>query len=338
MTSHEEYHHASADEIAAHVLAFALKSRASEFQELLLGIYDRKDYLAIEMVVTDTLLKNDFVAMYRNSFEDGYLSNWCKDNVGYVVRNCHDTLMVWMEQVTSERPGKVVGIVARELSAMPESERLRLLRGEFNEPFVGYREMNSPNGLVMGPQKRLHQHLLTGRRHWRELSPSWVSTPELRQAASALGWKPDYLPAMVYRNIWEAGSEGWIGQTSYPYTLMACEMFRQAQNFGQHAPKHLEIITCSPTTTAVDIALAKKIIALAPHTDNMALRRPQSIKALDVGTEQRIDGFVRAHVAMDTLGDLSLALAHGMAPRLEAEEAVALPDLTETLASAGQFS
>ena len=323
-----DYQLATLEEIEDHVLILMLRRKSAGLQKLLVGVGEREDYLAIEDLITRTLLTNDFVEMYRSSFEESYLSKWCSTNVEYVIQHCPDTLAFWATS-TVNRPGKVVGQVARALSNMSTGECLRLLRGQFEQPFDGYHN-------IFG-QKILYEQLSKSVRNWYDLSPYWVCTPELRTAASELGWTPQYLPKMVHRNIWEAGSKKWLASVSYPYTLTACEIFRCAQAFGVAAPVHKEVITCFPAASAIDISLAKRILSAASHDSGLSLRRPRAIKALDADTEQRIDGFVQAHVAMDTLDTLAQELAHGVEVRLEAEAAVELPDLLgmESAATAG---
>lgn len=315
----DDYLHATPQELGEHALALARNSDEAGFQSLLLGIEGHKHYMEVETAITNTLLANDCVDMYQKSFEPGYMAQWCRDNIAHVVRHCPNTVRIWATG-GQDRPNKVIGLVAKELETMPTQERLRVLRGDFTMPFVGYPGTWS--------QELLHTHVNVKTHYWRELSPAWVSTPELRQAAQARGWSEKHLPAMVYRNMWETGHDAWIASVPFAYTLMACEIYRYAQQFGSSSPKPPETITCAGTS-ALDIALAKRIIANSPHPCRLSLRRPPSVKALDTDTERQIDGFVQAHVVMDTLGSLALDLAQGVPLRLQAEEAVELPDLLD---------
>ena len=325
----DDYLHATPEELGKHALVLARQSDTVGFQALLVGIEGHKQYMDVETAITGTLLAHDCVEMYRESFELGYMAQWCRDNIAHVVRHCPNTVQVWALG-GPERPNKVIELVARELGRMPADERLRVLRGDFSMPFVGYPRTWS--------QELLYTHIGAKTHYWRELSPAWLSTPELKQAARERGWSEKHLPAMVYRNMWEIGHAAWIASVPFAYTLMACEMYRHAQQFGAHAPTPPETITCEAGTQAVDIALAKRIMASSPHPCKLSLRRPPSVKALDADTERQIDGFVQAHVMMDTLGSLALDLARGVPLRLQAEEAVELPDLMDDVSTAGPLA
>ena len=319
----DEYKLATPKEIEDHVLTLMLGRNTAGLKKLVLSIGGRKDYQAIDGLIINTLLMNDFVEMYCSSFEASYLSKWCSSNVNHVIQHCPVTLGFWLTSAVN-RPGKVVGKIARALSNMPTGECLRLLCGQFEQPFGGYDNMFG--------QRVLCEQLTKNVRNWYELSPYWVSTPELRIAASDLGWTPQYLPNMVHHNIWDAGAEKWLPSVNYPYTLMACEIFRSSKAFGAVAQVHKETITCFPKASAIDIALAKRILSAASHDSGLTLRRPSAIKALDAETEQRVDGFVQAHVAMDTLDTLAQELAHGAEISLYMETPVELPNGWDTQA------
>ena len=312
-----EYHSSTLEELECHLLTVMRSRSSAGVQKLLVGVAEREDYLVIEALISKTLLMNDFVEMYRQSFDERYLSEWCSDNVNYVIQHCPDTLAFWATAATTRRT--VVAKIARALSNMPTIDCLRVLRGQFQEPFSGYANMFG--------QQMLHEQLKKNAWNWAALSPYWIRTPELRTAASELGWKPQYLPKMVQRHIWNTDSNTWLASVSYPYTLMACEIFSYVQTFGIAAPIHKETITCFSTASAIDIALAKRILLAAAHDSGLTLRRPRMVKALDEDTERRIDGFVQAHVLMNTLDTLAQELAHGAEVRLEMEAAVELPNM-----------
>lgn len=313
-----EYHSATVEELEYHILTLMQRRNNAGVKTFLVGVAERKDYLVIESLLSKTLLMNDFVEMHRQSFEERCLSEWCSTNVNHVIQHCPDTLAFWATAPTN-RPGAVVEQVARALSKMSTIECLRLLRGQFQEPFDGY--------LNMFGQKMLYEQLNKNAWNWGALSPYWIRTPELRTAASQLGWTPQYLPKMVQRNIWSAGSKSWLASVSYPYTLMACEIVRHAQTLSAAEPGHKEIITCFSAASAIDIAMAKRILSAAAPDSGVALRRPRAVQALDEETERRIDGFVQAHVLMNTLDTLAQELAHGAEVRLEMDAAVELPDM-----------
>lgn len=314
----DDYPFASPEDIGACALALAQSEDEAGFQSLLAGIQGHRNYMNAERAITDTLLAHDCVAMYRKSFEDGYLSNWCKSHTAHVLRHCPGVLDAWISGI-AERPGKVVGLLARQLVYMPVNERLRLLRGEYETPFVGY-----PTDAFA--QKRLHGQLSAHPHYWRELSPSWVETPDLKDAARTLGWSETQLPAMVYRNMREGNAGVWEKTLPYVYTLMACETYRYDQNFGASAPTSPERINCVKGASALDIAMAKSIFAQCPNSKKVAVHRPRSVKPLAAGELLTVEGMIQAHVMMDTLGAFALKLAHGEHPKLQAEEAFGLPD------------
>lgn len=289
-------------------------------QKLLLSIEGRKDYMEVETTMCRALLENDFVDMYRTTYELGYLNTWCRDNTRHVVYNCPQLLQCWATQ-SGERPAAVYARVADQLGSMPEHERIQLLRGQTDALFEGYHQ-NRAHSL-------LHQALaLGGKQHWRNVSPVWLGAPDsqLRQAAQALGWESTYLPAMVHRNIWKNSADKWLGHVPFPYTLMACEEFRYAKDWGDNAPAAPEVLTCKKTT-AVDIAMAKVVLKACAHGRNMALRRPASIKALSPSVQLQVEGFVQAHVMMDTVDQLAHSLAVGQGPLLGTVDSLELPEL-----------
>jgi hypothetical protein len=325
MSDNNDYEFASAENIAKCTLVLADKYDTVKLNELLECIEHRKDCNAMERVIMDTLLAHDHVTLYRRTFVDSYLFEWCKENIAHVVRHCPETLNLWANQA-SERAGDAVRFMAGEMERMTEGERLFLLQGQvFTQKFMGYPE-------AWGP-RILHELLCKDARHWPELSPAWVATPELRNAAKALGWTEHDLPAMVYRNIGRYKSEDWISSVQYPYTLMACEGYRCAQNARENTPVQHIAIKCIASTSAMDFAMAKYIIGHIPNKGNMSLKRHRATKALDKETELRVEGLVQAYVALDTLQSLASDLARGVKPQMNVEDACMLPDLTESFAT-----
>ena len=311
-----DYASATEGDICTRAIAFAKKYDRLNLELLLSGIREREDVLQIRQSMCTTFWEHDLVETCTEYFDRGYLSNWCWDNMSYMLKNSPKTLGYWTTASTTSL-GSKVALVARALSEMPISDCLRVLRGEVDEPFSGYCSSKA--------QSMLHLALIKSAASWCDVSLHWVSTSELREAAVAMGWGTKYLPAMVHRNILVAGSEKWLSSVDYPYTLMACEMHRYVQQFGFMAPVSQEIIVCASTAPAVDIAMAQQIIA--PHNKNIELRLPNSVTPLSAAMETRIAGFIQAHVVMDTLDDLALELSNGGSPRLHVEEALSLPDL-----------
>lgn len=306
-------------ELYEEVVLLATRKDKEGFQRLLVAIDQRKDYMEAETTMCRALLENDFVDMYRGSYETGYLTAWCRENIRHVVYECPKLLEFWAKH-SGERTSGVYARVADQLGKMPEHERIQLLRGQTDARFEGYHQTWA--------HALLYEALSMGKQHWRSVSPIWLGAPEseLRQAAQKLGWGPNYLPAMVHRNIWKEDAAQWLGHVPFPYTLMACEEFRYAKEWGKDAPVNPERLTCS-NTTAMDIAMAKGILKACAHGRNMSLRRPASIVALDGATQQKVDGFVQAHVVMDTVDQLADLLAKGESPTFEKADTLALPEL-----------
>lgn len=314
------FYECSLHAVHTHTLDLARASDQKGLQALLESISHRTDYLKAETTICETLLENDFIEMYRFSFQDGFLSKWCRNNTAHAVRHCPSIVEYWVTHA-DDRVASAYACIARELQTMPEAARAHLLRGRPDLDLGGYPDAQ--------PHKLLSQYLAQASNHWRHLSPVWIGAPgsTLRKAAIAGGWSPAWLGSMVHKNIWEPSANEWIGHIDYPYTLMACEEFRVAREWGNHVPKLPEILTCASATTALDIALAKEVLAQCANGPRMFLRRPRSIKPVDEATQERVQGFVQAHVLMDTLEDFAMGLARRLQPVLKCEEALQLPDL-----------
>lgn len=308
--------------LASIALATARARDSSRFQAMVEGIANRDDYMKAETTITDTLLANDELVMYKSCFELGYLADWCKDHTGHVVRHCPQVLQCWAEPSTGVRTSTVHGSIADVLVSMPESSRLALLRGKSAEDGGGFEDTTA--------HRMLHRYLEHGSYHWRVISPHWIGAPgsPLRQAAIDLGWEARYLPTMIRRNAFGATAGEWLGRIPYAYSMLACEEYIHAETWAHHTPQESDIVVGAASADPVDIAMAQAIYKHnAQPKYGIALRRHRATAALDVATLQAVNHFVEAHVIMGTLADLAQSLAQGMIPQLERPDMLPLPDL-----------
>lgn len=317
--SSKNYDVLSNDEILVEVLDLAKMGDADSFKKIIVDlVIKRPDFGVLEVSIMDTLLEKDCLKVYQNTFEDRYFIQWCKQNVSHVVRHCPKTFAYWSSGKVGGGLGACLAVVSRELSTMPFNERLRVLEGDFSNAFAGY-----PNSHA---HQFMHLQLERDAGAWRHLSPSWLATAELQDAATSLGWRDTYVPAMVQRNIWEHGAEHWLPNIKYPYSLMACEVHRYVTEFGELASTFPDIIACSVTGSAVDIALAKYILSLVPQGRDIYFHLPSTFEPIGKDMATRIEGFVQAHIAMTTLEDMALKLVRGASDLFQDAEMFSLPD------------
>ncbi len=318
---HVDYTTMPLDELAATVLSRARARDAQGFQAMLAGISGRKNYMDAERTITDTLLANDELFMYKNSFELGYLAQWCNDNAEHVVRRCPEVLQCWAEPSTGVRTSTVHGRIAEVLESMPEADRLALLQGNIGQ---------NHDGWDTTAHRMLHNYLSHGPYHWRVISPQWIgaSGSSLRQAAVDLGWETQYLPMMIRRNAFGPTAGEWLGRIPYAYSMLACEEYRHAEAWAAYAQQEPQVLVASPNADPVDVAMAQAIFKRDPEPRRtISLRRHRCTPALDDATRQAINNVVEAHIVMGTLADLAQSLAQGVAPALVAPETLALPEL-----------
>lgn len=319
---HSDYARMPLDELAALALATARARDAQQFQAILEGIGGCTNYMDAERAITDTLLANDELFIYKNSFELGYLAQWCKDNTEHVVRHCPEVLQCWAEPTTGVRTSTVHGRIAEVLETMPQAARLALLQGRSREDHGGFEDTTA--------HRMLHKYLAQGRYHWRVISPQWIGVAgsPLRQAAIELGWEAHYLPKMVHRNAFGPTAGEWLGRIPYAYTMLACEEHVHEQAWGEYAQRGAELLAAQAVADPVDVAMAQAIFKRAAYPQRgISLRRHRATPALDKNALKSVDNFVEAHVIMGTLSDLAQSLAQGVTPQLVRPETLPLPDL-----------
>ena len=308
--------------LAVIALATARARDVPRFQALLEGISDRDDYMKAETTITDTLLANDELAMYKGCFELGYLADWCKNHTGHVVRHCPQVLQCWADPSTGVRTSTVHARIADVLECMPESAKAALLQGKSADDGGGFEDTTA--------HQMLHRYLEHARYHWRVVSPHWIGAPgsPLRQAAIDLGWQARYLPPMIRRNVFGATAGEWLGRIPYAYSMLACEEYTHAETWAHHTPQESDIVVGAASSDPVDIAMAQAIFKRHEQPKHgIVLRRHRATPVLDTTTLKKIDHFVEAHAIMGTLTDLAQSLAHGVVPHFGVHETLALPDL-----------
>lgn len=263
------------------------------------------DYFKVCNAICDTLLRNDKLDFFINQFNESYMQKWCKDNTAYVIEHCPTVLNHWAYGFGSRYHD-----VFFSISACLENQGAGMMLSVL-------RSTNDQLAATM-----LLQHLQQAPDNWFDLSPAWIGTADsqLRQEARNLGWHEELLPAMVYRSFWQEHAPHWYPNVQYPYSLMACQTYKEATIWGP------DVVSCVQGSNPLDIALAKTILAYCKKESQLTIRRTRAVKAVDPRTQRTLNNIVLAHLDLEALHVLERQLAFGCLPGLEEPVKIPLPE------------